>query len=155
MKQSKSKSHLMANCRATPRPCCAEGEDADIIRTELMFTRSTTGLPDQTCSTTGWIFKKQDATELALANLRSFPLVTEKPEVIWKILWLRMARERSKEFRLFFSLFRAVWVKMWPQHILKRCQMGQIFLSDIFRCGDKDQSTNSRKALNNKYSYHV
>ena len=75
----------MANCRATPKPCCAQGGwDADVIRTELMFTRSTTGLPDQT--TTGWIFKKQDATELALANLVSFPLVTEKPEVIWKIL---------------------------------------------------------------------
>ena len=61
----------MANFGATPRPCSAEGEDADVIRTELMFTRSTTGLPDQTCSTTGWIFKKQDATELALANLEN------------------------------------------------------------------------------------
>ena len=84
----------MANCRATPKPCCAQGGDADVIRTELMFTRSTTGLPDQT--TTGWIFKKQDATQLALANLGSFPLVTEKPEVMQTILGLHIAREKKE-----------------------------------------------------------
>ena len=58
-----------------------------------MFTRSGTGSPDQT--TIEWIFQKQlDLHRFVI--LPTFFLVTEKPEVIQRILGLRMAKEGKK-----------------------------------------------------------